>query len=72
MRTAIRSAKLTVSVEQDKETVMQWTKPEFKEISLGGELTAYCNTDESLRPTVERPGPTESRSDAHGQRETSV
>lgn len=51
---------------------MQWTKPEFKEISLGGELTAYCNTDESLRPTVERPGPTESRSDAHGQRETSV
>ncbi|MDA1050569.1 MAG: pyrroloquinoline quinone precursor peptide PqqA [Planctomycetota bacterium] len=51
---------------------MQWTKPEFKEISLGGELTAYCNTDDSLRPTAERPVPAESRTDAYQRRETSV
>lgn len=34
---------------------MQWTKPEFTEISLGGELTAYVNTDDRLSETVERP-----------------
>ena len=51
---------------------MQWTKPEFKEITLGGELTAYCNTDDSQRPTVERPQPAESRTEASGRRETSV
>jgi coenzyme PQQ precursor peptide PqqA len=51
---------------------MQWTKPEFREITLGGELTAYCNTDDVLRGTVERPMPAESRSDANGRRETSV
>jgi coenzyme PQQ precursor peptide PqqA len=26
---------------------MQWTKPEFKEISLAMEVTAYVNTDAS-------------------------
>ena len=31
-------------------TKMQWTKPEFSEITLGGELTAYVNTDEGLQP----------------------
>ena len=40
---------------------MQWTKPEFTEITLDGELTAYCNTDDSLRPTTERPVPAVSR-----------
>jgi len=29
---------------------MQWTKPDFQEITLGGELTAYVNTDEIIRP----------------------
>ena len=28
---------------------MQWTKPDFQEITLGGELTAYVNTDEIIR-----------------------
>jgi coenzyme PQQ precursor peptide PqqA len=51
---------------------MQWTKPEFKEITLGGELTAYCNTDDSLQPTAERPRPTDSRTAANGPRESSV
>jgi coenzyme PQQ precursor peptide PqqA len=34
---------------------MQWTKPEYEEISLGGEVTAYVNTDESSG-MEERPG----------------
>lgn len=42
---------------------MQWTKPEYQEITLGGELTAYCNTDDSLQPTDERPVRAESRTD---------
>jgi|TARA_B100000809_G_scaffold94961_1_gene93608 coenzyme PQQ precursor peptide PqqA len=33
---------------------MQWTKPDFQEITLGGELTAYVNTDEIIRPTDDR------------------
>ena len=33
---------------------MQWTKPDFEEITLSGEVTAYVNTDdkrEIVRPT---------------------
>jgi len=26
---------------------MQWSKPDFKEINLSGEVTAYVNTDET-------------------------
>jgi coenzyme PQQ precursor peptide PqqA len=37
---------------------MQWTKPDFQEISLNMEVTAYANTDDSL-PTVEKPQRTE-------------
>ena len=33
---------------------MQWTKPDFQEITLGGELTAYVNTDEIIRPSDDR------------------
>ena len=33
---------------------MQWTKPEFTEISLAGELTAYVNTDDQMRMPQER------------------
>ena len=43
---------------------MQWTKPEFKEITLGGELTAYCNTDDSMQPEVEWPQQAGSRAEA--------
>ena len=39
---------------------MQWTKPEFTEISLGGELTAYVNTDDQVGTPQERPSQTES------------
>ena len=27
---------------------MQWTKPDFQEITLSGEVTAYVNTDETV------------------------
>jgi coenzyme PQQ precursor peptide PqqA len=36
---------------------MQWTKPEFREISLGGEMTAYVNTDARVSTTEERDEP---------------
>ena len=29
---------------------MQWTKPDFEEISLGMEVTAYVNTDDHNGP----------------------
>jgi coenzyme PQQ precursor peptide PqqA len=29
---------------------MQWTKPDFQEISLGMEVTAYVNTDDGGLP----------------------
>jgi coenzyme PQQ precursor peptide PqqA len=28
---------------------MQWSKPDFQEISLGMEVTAYVNTDDKSR-----------------------
>ena len=36
---------------------MQWTKPDFEEISLNMEVTAYVNTDDedSTPPRPERP-----------------
>jgi coenzyme PQQ precursor peptide PqqA len=34
---------------------MQWTKPEFQEITLNMEVTAYVNTDDSTaKPTEVR------------------
>ena len=36
---------------------MQWIKPNFEEISLGGEVTAYVNTDKPA--TDERHAPTQ-------------
>jgi coenzyme PQQ precursor peptide PqqA len=32
---------------------MQWTKPEFEEITLCMEVTAYVNTDDRRQPEVE-------------------
>lgn len=51
---------------------MQWTRPEFTEITLGGEVTAYVNVDDVVSPTDERPLHTESRGDADMPHETSV
>jgi len=28
---------------------MRWTKPDFEEINLSGEVTAYVNSDEEVR-----------------------
>ena len=45
---------------------MQWTKPDFQEITLGMEVTGYVNIDDRLQPTTDpqRAEPRE-RSDAH-------
>lgn len=32
---------------------MQWTKPDYQEISLGMEVTAYVNTDDKGRKPEE-------------------
>jgi coenzyme PQQ precursor peptide PqqA len=37
---------------------MQWTKPEFEEISLGMEVTGYVNTGQDW-PTAKEPQKTE-------------
>jgi coenzyme PQQ precursor peptide PqqA len=34
---------------------MPWTKPDFEEISLGMEVTAYVNTDDRVRKAEEPP-----------------
>jgi coenzyme PQQ precursor peptide PqqA len=34
---------------------MQWTRPDFEEITLGMEVTAYVNTDERPAPPEDRP-----------------
>lgn len=39
---------------------MQWSKPDFEEITLGGEVTAYVNTDETLNTSDETPSRTDS------------
>ncbi len=32
---------------------MPWTKPDFVEITLNMEVTAYANTDDAVRATTE-------------------
>lgn len=39
---------------------MKWTTPDFEEISLAGEVTAYVNTDDSIPVRDERPALVES------------
>jgi coenzyme PQQ precursor peptide PqqA len=43
---------------------MRWTKPDFVEISLGTEVTAYANTDDR-RHSDERPARTEEPPPSH-------
>ena len=38
---------------------MPWTKPEYLEIILGMEATAYVNTDDAVRTTIPQPMKTE-------------
>jgi coenzyme PQQ precursor peptide PqqA len=42
---------------------MQWTKPDFEEISLGMEVTAYVYTDDGVTP-AEPPARAEANSAA--------
>lgn len=50
---------------------MQWTKPDFEEITLGLEVTAYVNTDR--RTADKRPARTEAVSSSTDvSRETST
>ena len=39
---------------------MKWKTPDFEEIRLGGEVTAYVNTDDSIPLSDERPASAES------------
>ena len=32
---------------------MPWTKPDFQEITLNMEVTAYVNTDDTIQPPAE-------------------
>jgi coenzyme PQQ precursor peptide PqqA len=41
---------------------MQWTKPDFQDIPLGMEVTAYVNTDNSQAPELGPVQPEESAS----------
>jgi coenzyme PQQ precursor peptide PqqA len=38
---------------------MQWTRPDFQEITLGMEVTAYVNTDDAVNTPLEHPSRTE-------------
>ena len=51
---------------------MQWTKPDFKEITLGGELTAYVNRDDIVRPTGDHAAHAESQSGANSAHDTTA
>jgi coenzyme PQQ precursor peptide PqqA len=54
---------------------MQWSKPDFREITLGMEVTAYVNTDDSTGKPEEPPKKTEVASPAPApaaQRENAV
>jgi coenzyme PQQ precursor peptide PqqA len=39
---------------------MPWTKPEFEEINLSGEVTAYVNSDEEVRKSERLPARSDS------------
>ena len=34
---------------------MPWTTPDFEEINLSGEVTAYANTDDAVRSSENSP-----------------
>ena len=36
---------------------MNWNTPDFEEINLSGEVTAYANTDDQVRAAESRPAP---------------
>ena len=52
---------------------MPWTKPEFEEINLSGEVTAYVNADDQVIASEHHLARTESAADpSEGRREISV
>ena len=55
-----------------KDITMQWTKPDFQEITLGGELTAYVNTDDIVHPSGDRSAPIESSAASDSRRDTTA
>ena len=40
---------------------MRWNKPDFEEINLSGEVTAYVNSDDEVRKSEHLPARTEPR-----------
>ena len=51
---------------------MQWIRPDFQEITLGGELTAYVNTDDIVHPTGDRSARTEVTDGVDSSRDTTA
>ena len=50
-------ARLMELVQGDK--TMRWNTPDFEEINLSGEVTAYANTDDEVRAAESRLAPIE-------------
>jgi len=48
---------------------MRWNTPDFEEINLSGEVTAYVNSDDEVRKSERLPARTESAVAAGDQRE---
>ena len=57
---------------KSKDMTMQWTRPDFQEITLGGELTAYVNTDDIVHPTGDRSARTELTDGVDSSRDTTA
>ena len=49
---------------------MRWNTPDFEEINLSGELTAYANTDDQVRAAELRRAPAEPAAAAEQQQAT--
>ncbi|HLJ12671.1 MAG TPA: pyrroloquinoline quinone precursor peptide PqqA [Planctomycetaceae bacterium] len=50
---------------------MKWLAPDFEEINLSGEVTAYVNTDDEVRKSETAPPRREAVAEAEKPREAS-
>jgi len=46
---------------------VEWSKPDFQEITLGMEVTAYVNTDAAVNTPAEHPARTEGADGSGGE-----
>ena len=49
---------------------MRWTKPEFQEITLNMEVTAYVNTEDNLKQISNLPSVSENAESAPAEKAT--